>query len=81
MANSESRFETLVSLAGSGETTTSKPSDRNKREVVTRKIMISKLRELEYNSLAVALESGTINKLDPTSFMLELRNLRATLHD
>ena len=50
-----------------------------KKNVLTRDLMVRKLRELKYDSLAVALETGTMKKLDPTPVITELRNLHASL--
>ena len=50
-----------------------------KKNVLTRDLMVHKLRELKYDSLAVALETGTLKKLDPTPVIAELRNLHASL--
>ena len=49
------------------------------KNAITRDMMIHKLRELKYDSLAVALETGTLKKLDPTPVIMELRNLHASL--
>ena len=46
---------------------------------ITRDRIVRKLRELKYNSLAVALETGTLKKLDLTPVIIELRNLHASL--
>ena len=50
-----------------------------KKNAITRDMMVHKLRELKYDSLAVALETGTLKKLDPTPVIMELRNLHASL--
>ena len=75
-AKSESRLEALVSLTR-GES--SGPNVGRKTTAITREEMIRKLRELEYNNLAAALEAGNVKKLDPAPFILELRNLHSTL--
>ena len=49
------------------------------KNVITRDMMVRTLRELKYNSLAVAMETGTLKKLDPTPVIVELRNLHASL--
>ena len=50
-----------------------------KKNILTRDLMVRKPRELKYDSLAVALETGTLKKLDPTPVIAELRNLHASL--
>ena len=42
-------------------------AEESKDRILTREGMVRRLKELEYNSLAAALETGTMEKLSPDS--------------
>ena len=52
--------------------------EESKDLILTREGMVHRLKELEYNSLAAALETGTMEKLDIYPLIQELRTLHAT---
>ena len=57
---SESRLKSLLSLTRSVSSETSGPNARRITTAITREEIIRKLRELECNSLAAALEAGNV---------------------